>query len=206
MLYFIFPAFNSTTVALVPKCKNPSSMKEFRPISCCSMIYKCITKILANRLQKYLHDIIGKNQSAFTTGMSISVNILMAQELVKRYGRSTLSLNWNFVIDVLTCLKIPSMFISLIRNCLTTFMFSISFNGGLVGYFKGERGVWQGDLQSPYIFVIAMDVLSKLLDVTVVHGVYGYQPKCKKIKLIHLCFADDLMKFIKGNLDSIMGV
>ena len=44
------PAFNSTIVALVPKSNNPNSMKNFRPISCCSVIYKCITKIIVNTL------------------------------------------------------------------------------------------------------------------------------------------------------------
>ena len=85
-------------------------------------------------------------------------------------------------------------------------MFSVSFNGGLVGYFKRTTGVRQGDLLSPYIFVIAMDVLSKLLDATVVHGIFYYHPKCKRITLTHLCFADDLMIFTKGNLHSIVGI
>ena len=57
---YLIPALNSTIVALVLKCRNPNSMIEFRPISCCLVIYKCITKILANRLQRFLPDIIGK--------------------------------------------------------------------------------------------------------------------------------------------------
>ena len=214
-------AFNSTIIALVPKCPNPSSIREFRPISCCTIIYKCISKILANRLQKYLPNIISKNQSAFTEGRSISDNILMVQELVKGYGRSTLSarcaikidlqkafdsLSWRFLLDVLTSLKLPSVFIGWLRRCFTTPRFSISLNGGLVGYFKGERGVRQGDPLSPYLFVIAMDVLSKLLDAAAVHGVFDYHPKCKRIGLTHLCFADDLMIFTKGNMHSIIGI
>ena len=70
--------FNATIVALVPKCNNPNSMRDFRPISCCSVVYKCITKTLANRLQKHLPCFIGKNKSAFTIGRSISDNIFMA--------------------------------------------------------------------------------------------------------------------------------
>ena len=85
-------------------------------------------------------------------------------------------------------------------------MFSISFNGGLIGYFKDARGVQQGDPLSPYIFVIAMDVLSKLLDGAATCGVFSCHPKCKRFKLTHLCFADDLLIFTKGNLDSIVGV
>ena len=51
-----------------------------------------------------------------------------------------------------------------------------------------------------------MDILSKLLDIAAAHGVYDYHPKCKRIKLTHLCFADDLMIFTKGNLESIVGI
>ena len=78
----MLPAFNSTGVALVPKCQNPSSMKDFRPISCCSIIYKCITKIMAFRLQKYMPSLISPNQSAFVKGRSITDNVLLAHELV----------------------------------------------------------------------------------------------------------------------------
>lgn len=36
---------NATTLALIPKCKNPSFILDFRPISCCDTIYKCISKL-----------------------------------------------------------------------------------------------------------------------------------------------------------------
>ena len=120
-------------------------MKDFRPISCCFVIYKCITKILANRLKNFLPNIIGLNQSAFIARRSITDNVLMVQELVKGYGRSTLfsrcaikidlqkvfdSLNWGFIMDVLKVLKISSIFIGWIRECLTGARYSISINGG----------------------------------------------------------------------------
>ena len=57
-------AFNSTVVALVPKC-SPRCMKDFRPISCCTVVYKCITKVLTNRMKNYLFAVIGKSQNAF---------------------------------------------------------------------------------------------------------------------------------------------
>jgi len=55
---------NATILTLVPKKKNSASMGDYRPISCCNIIYKCITKILANRLLPGLHDIINSNQEA----------------------------------------------------------------------------------------------------------------------------------------------
>ncbi|KAL4291160.1 hypothetical protein GQ457_14G012080 [Hibiscus cannabinus] len=85
VLYFfntswLHPAFNSTALVLVPKIPNPSLMKDFRPISCCSVVYKCITRIMVNRITKYLPEVIASNQSAFIKGRSILDNTLMAQE------------------------------------------------------------------------------------------------------------------------------
>ena len=196
-------------------------MKDFRPISCCSIVYKCITKIMANRLKKYLPFIIERNQSAFIGKRSIIDNILMAQELVRGYGRTTLSpkcavkidlkkafdsLSWEFIFEVMKTLKFPRDFIWWVRKCLTTPRFSISINGGLAGYFKGARGIRQGDPLSPYIFVIAMNVLSNLLNAAGFYGVFKYHPKCKRINLTYLCFADDLLIFTKGDIDSVMGI
>ena len=52
---------NSTIITLVPKVHNPSTITEFRPIACCNVLYKCITKILANRLRNCLSDLISSN-------------------------------------------------------------------------------------------------------------------------------------------------
>jgi hypothetical protein len=78
---------NATILTLVPKKKNPTTMGDYRPISCCNLIYKCITKILANRLLPGLDDIISPNQGAFIPNRSISENILLAQELVCDYHK-----------------------------------------------------------------------------------------------------------------------
>jgi hypothetical protein len=69
---------NSTIITLVPKVPNPSSITEFRPIACCNVLYKCITKILANRFRSCLSDLISSNQTAFVKGRIISENILLA--------------------------------------------------------------------------------------------------------------------------------
>lgn len=49
-------AINSTLITLLPKSENASSMKEYRPIACCTILYKIISKVLANRLQLVLGD------------------------------------------------------------------------------------------------------------------------------------------------------
>jgi len=56
---------NHTFIALIPKRLGPFSVNHFRPISFCNIIYKIISKILANRFKVLLHHFISQNQSAF---------------------------------------------------------------------------------------------------------------------------------------------
>ena len=78
---------NHTSLTLVPKAPNSSKLHDFRPIACCSTVYKCISKVLANRIKPLLPALIGNAQSAFVLGRTISDNILLAQELLKNYHR-----------------------------------------------------------------------------------------------------------------------
>lgn len=84
------------------------------------------------------------------------------------------------------------------------------FHGGLQWhsewYFKGKRGLRQGDPLSPYLFVIAMNYLSMMLDKEARTGSLSYHHNCRKTRLTHLSFADDLLIFIDGSLESVQRV
>ncbi|KAE8697209.1 hypothetical protein F3Y22_tig00110627pilonHSYRG00065 [Hibiscus syriacus] len=217
----ILPAFNGTIIALVPKIPNPSKVKDFRLISCCSVFYKVITKILVWRLQKLIPDLVSLNQTTFVKGRSIMDNTLLAQELVRGYNRKNIfprcslkidlhkafdTLHWDFISVILKAIGLPSIFIKWIEIYFSTARYSISFNGTLIGFFKGAKGIRQRDPLSHLLFVLAMNVLSRLLNLTAEKGVFGYHPKCKRISLTHLSFANDLLIFYKGSIDSVIGV
>lgn len=59
---------NNTFIALIPKCKNPTSPNQFRPISLRNVTMKIVTKTIANRIKSILPDVVDEEQSAFVKG------------------------------------------------------------------------------------------------------------------------------------------
>ena len=171
-------------------------MKDFRPIACCNVLYKVVSKILANRLKEILLRIITQNQSAFVKGRLLIENVLLASELVKDYHKEDVSprclmkidiskafdsVQWEFVLKSLEALGFPGRFIHWVRLCITTPSFSVQVNGDLAGYFQSSRGLRQGCSISPYLFVLCMNVLSHKLDKAVREKKFQFHPRCKAL-------------------------
>ncbi|GJU74026.1 RNA-directed DNA polymerase, eukaryota, reverse transcriptase zinc-binding domain protein [Tanacetum coccineum] len=89
-------------------------------------------------------------------------------------------------------------------TCVTSTKFSISVNGERVCYFKGGRGLRQGDPISPYLFTLVMEVLNLLIKKNIEEHVdFKYHYGCNSLKITHLCFADDLLVFCYGDSESV---
>lgn len=83
-------AINCISVTLVPKVISPSSVREYRPIACCTVVYKIISKILTARLQQVIGQVVNVAQSGFIPQRHIADNILLATELIKGYNQKHL--------------------------------------------------------------------------------------------------------------------
>ncbi|XP_021741303.1 uncharacterized protein LOC110707583 [Chenopodium quinoa] len=169
-------------------------------------------------LKEVLPDLIDDCQGAFVSGRSILDNILIFQDMLKAYNnkrkppRCTIkvdlrkaydSVSWEFIQEMMCALKFTTQFISWVMQCVTTPTFSLLLNGGSYGFFKGKKGIRQGDPMSPILFVIVMEYLSRLLKKVGKKKRFNYHQRCKELALNHLIFADDLMLFSYGNNDCV---
>lgn len=68
---------NNIYICLIPKIHNANNLKNFCPISLYNTVYKVITKIIANRLEPFLNDLISPHQASFIKGRHTSDNAII---------------------------------------------------------------------------------------------------------------------------------
>ncbi|KAL0293203.1 UNVERIFIED_CONTAM: Retrovirus-related Pol polyprotein from type-2 retrotransposable element R2DM [Sesamum radiatum] len=142
----------------------------------------------------YLHrSYLGYNQRHLPPRCALKVDLRKAYDTVE----------WDFLRAVLTLFGFPERFIMWIVECVTTPSFSVCLNGAPHGFFKGARGLRQGDPMSPFLFVWSWKPSHCLYSNSLSRMVGSYHWKCEAIRLFQLGFADDLILFSRADTDSI---
>ncbi len=214
----LLPSLNHTYVTLIPKTKSPKKMTKYKPISLCNVIYKLISKVLANRLKKILPHVISESQSAFVPGRLITDNILITFETLhhmhnKRAGKvgsMALKLDmskaydrveWSFLKQVMVRMGFHERWISLIMECISIVSYSLLINGEPTGHITPTRGLRQGDAIYPYLFLLCAEGLNGLIKKASSKGeIHGVSLCPKGPKITNLFFADDSLLFCRASL------
>lgn len=110
---------------------------------------------------------------------------------------------WKFLEKMMIELGLPIKLVDWVMACVSSMSYSIQVNGIPHPPFKAKKGLRQGDPMSLYIFALGMEYLSRRLRTLDSERSFGYHLECSTTRIIGLLFADDLLIFCKGNLDSI---
>ncbi|XP_073119573.1 uncharacterized protein [Henckelia pumila] len=210
--------WNNTVVALVPKIKEPLTLKNFRPISLCNICYKIVARAVTNRLRPILNKSMNDFQSAFLPGRLILDNIILSFEIlhwircrkVGKTGYAALKLDmskaydrvkWSFLIGMMLKLGFDQSWVELIMRCVSSVHYSFSLNGDLVGNVSPTRGLRHGDPLSPYLFVLcAHGLSSSLISLEYRNLLKGVKVASSSPSISHLFFADDSLMFFRATM------
>ncbi|KAH9683148.1 reverse transcriptase domain-containing protein [Citrus sinensis] len=213
-----FPmGLNDTSIVLIPKKQRPETLADMRPIALCNVLYKIVSKLLANRMKSVLDSVVSEAQSAFVPGCAITDNIIVSAEIMhflkrKRQGKHGVAalkidmskaydrLEWGYLQEMMLKMGFDARWVNLIMLCVTTVRYKVLRENKEVGPIIPSRGLRQGDPLSPYLFILCAEGLSSLIKsqerVGLIHGVRVAR---SAPVVTHLFFADDSFLFFRAN-------
>ncbi|GJZ52405.1 putative RNA-directed DNA polymerase, eukaryota, reverse transcriptase zinc-binding domain protein, partial [Tanacetum coccineum] len=187
--------WNSLFFTLIAKIDDPIFISDFRPIS-----------------------LIGETQMAFIKVRQIIDGPLMINEIIswekKERKRLLLfkvdiekafdSLNWNFLISVMSQMGFSLKWINWIISCLNSSYASVLINGIPTKEFKLERGLRQGDPLSPFLFILVVEALNVVMLEAKNKNIFkGIEVGNDKVYMSHLQFADDALIMGEWSLHNV---
>ncbi|XP_052117631.1 secreted RxLR effector protein 78-like [Arachis duranensis] len=147
-------------------------------------VYKVVSKVLVRTMRSVMPGLVGETQSAFVKGRKIHDGALIGCETVhwikrrkkeaaiikldfqKAYDR----VRWSFVDIVLQKMGFGHKWRAWVIEYVTTTSMSVLINGSPSKPFKRQRGLRQGDPLSPFLFVLVVDVLHRMVGEAVRNG------------------------------------
>ncbi|KAL4332654.1 hypothetical protein GQ457_07G000040 [Hibiscus cannabinus] len=183
---------NETVIVLIPKVDKPTSMRQLRPISLCTVIYKTVSKVLVNRMKAILPHCISSAQAAFVQGRAITDNILVAHELVHTLHTSVSRssqgavfkldmekafdrVEWPFLKAVMLRLGFAPSWVDLIMRCVSSVSSRVRVRGLSAALTAAQQ---EGHLP-------------------------GVRASKHGPPVNHLLFADDSLVFLRNNMTEV---
>ena len=190
---------------LVPKDGDLSYLKNWRPISLLNIDYKCIAKILANRLKNVLHKVVSKEQFCSVEGRSIVKCNTLIRDIVYYINENDLecaliNLDWSkafdrvdlsFMFKTMSRMGFNEAFIRKVKMLYNGSLSAICINGMISNFFPVERSIRQGCPMSMIAYVLFQEPLYRTLKQNIEPMDFPNGFKCSV-----LGFADDSSVFV----------
>jgi hypothetical protein len=198
---------------------DPQTMNDFRPISLVSLPLKFITKLMANRLQKYIIPILHENQYGFIKGKNIQDCLGWTFEYIQichsskkpiiilklDFEKAFDKVEYNAIISMLVAKGFRPKWISMVKSILQSTSTSVLLNGVPGKKIICKRGVRQGDPLSPLLFVNTADLLQAAVNDAWHRGLINLpidNDFGQKYPIIQ--YADDTLMIMPADVDQLM--
>ncbi|XP_074346113.1 uncharacterized protein LOC141684875 [Apium graveolens] len=171
---------NQTLVCLIPKVKHPKKQSAF-------IEGRLLTDnaLVAYEINHYIH----RKTQGRTRVAALKVDVS------KAYDR----LEWSYIESMMGRYGFPSIWIERVMQCVKTVSYSFLRNSDIFGGVVPHRGIRQGDLISPYLYILCAEGLSGMIRENEKSGLlHGCKIANKALSISHLLFADDCYFFLRA--------
>jgi retron-type reverse transcriptase len=163
-----------------------------------------------------MNELVSTAQNVFIQKRSIHDNFLYVQKVIQKLYKSkqpTLfvkldiskvfdSINWAYMLEFLRAVGFSQKWRNWIATLLGSSTSKILINGQQTNAIRHMRGVRQGDLLSPFLFILAMDPLQRMIETATDAGFLGrVLPKAAKLRCS--LYADDAGVFVRADKEDL---
>jgi hypothetical protein len=206
---------NFRVITLLPKKEDESRIEKFRPICLLNVIFKIFIKVGTNRATVIAHKVIRPTQSAFIPGRNILEGVVILHKTNHEHHRKKMDavlfkidfekaydkVKWDFLQQALRMKGFPPDWCNWIARFVQDKSVGIRVNDDIGHYFQTLKGLRQGDLLSPILFNIIVDMLAILIARAKEDGqVGGLVPQLVEGSISIIQYADDTILFLEHDL------
>jgi len=191
--------------------KGSDSLPEnYRGIAIIRILQKLYSRVLLNRLVPELDQYLRNSQNGFRKGRSTTQHILALRRLIEEtknfqdckllllfidFKKAFDTIKWNELWAILRAYRIPEIIIRAIRSLYLGSNGRVRFNESRSEPFFFHAGVKQGDVLSPFLFIICMDFLTRKAFPDLALGIQTKRKngsRCPAEYILDISFADDM--------------
>ena len=202
-------------ITCLPKPGKPRDcIGNWRPLSMLCVVYKLASGAIANRIKPFLNFLINNEQTGFVPGRFIGESTRLIYDIMHYTQKAQIpgllilidfqkafdSISWNFIYKTLSFLGFSNEFLKWIKLFNTEIKATVLQSGFMSEFISIGRGCRQGDPISPYLFIIAAQILNLLIIKNV--EIKGITIKDCEFKISQ--FADDTTLILNGSRESMV--